>query len=326
MWLHETSQHLGLLLLCLVLGLPPTQTNVPNYSEYDGPNRYDPRRPQSQDPSQFGRRYSSNRQQSPSQPLFNRPGGANYEVLRPLEQQPKRREYLVRSHETLFDREQHKCRIWVPPETAPKYPHANTIQSDLANKLSLIEVCCTGYSASRLLGVTQCRPLCGCQNGSCRAPGECDCYEGFVKNDNGDCVFACPLGCQNGRCFLDGSCLCDPGYKLDETRRFCRPICSSGCGNSQRHNCTEPEVCGCSKGYQLTDDGCQPVCEPDCGIGGLCRDNNECECGPGYMLKDGVCQTDCYQKCSNGVCVSRNRCICDPGFSYHEPSTMCIPV
>lgn len=181
------------------------------------------------------------------------------------------------------------------PETVSKYPLANFIQTDMANKLSYIEVCCTGHTPTRLRGETVCRPICGCPNGVCRFPGECDCYEGFVKNDNGDCVFACPLGCQNGRCFLDGSCQCDPGYTLDETRRFCRPICSSGCGNNPRHNCTEPEVCSCAKGYQLTNDGCQPVCDPDCGIGGVCRSNNECDCGAGYVLKDGVCQADCYQ-------------------------------
>lgn len=180
-------------------------------------------------------------------------------------------------------------------EVLDKYLYANLIQTDVANKLSSIEVCCTGYSATRLKGVTVCRPICSCVNGSCRVPGECDCYEGFVKNDNGDCVFACPLGCQNGRCFLDGSCQCDVGYTLDETRRFCRPICSSNCDGNPRHNCTEPEICSCRKGYQLTNDGCQPVCDPDCGIGGICRENNECDCGPGYSLRDYICQTDCYQ-------------------------------
>ncbi|KAH8351954.1 hypothetical protein KR084_000856 [Drosophila pseudotakahashii] len=313
MWLRDLGLRLSF--IQLMVCLPTIYTNVPTYSD-----RYN-RRPASQDPGSYGRGYMENRQLS-----FNRPGPNSFQDPRMVEQPPKRREYLIRSHETPSDRGQHKCRIWVPPDTVEKYPHASVIQADQANRLSLIEVCCTGYSASRLKGVTVCRAQCGCQNGGCRIPGECECYEGFVKNDNGDCVFACPLGCQNGQCFLDGSCQCDPGYKLDETRRFCRPICSSGCGLSPRHNCTEPEVCGCSKGYQLTDDGCQPVCEPDCGIGGLCKDNNQCECAPGLHTRDGVCQADCYQKCNNGVCVSRNRCICDPGFTYHEQSTMCVPV
>ncbi|EDW75757.2 uncharacterized protein Dwil_GK15024 [Drosophila willistoni] len=276
------------------------------------------------DPNQAnGRRFSPNRQNSMLN-SFNR----GQSMPEPEVEQPKgkSREFLIRSHEILADNARHLCRTWVPPEIIERYPYANIIQPDQSKKLTLIEVCCTGYYAMRSNGVTYCRPICSCQNGSCRVAGDCNCYQGFVKNDNGDCVFTCPLGCQNGRCYLDGSCLCDPGFKLDESRRFCRPICSNGCGNNPRHNCTEPEVCGCATGFQLTDDGCQPVCDPGCGIGGLCRENNECDCGAGYQLKDGVCQTDCYQKCSNGICVSRNRCICDPGYSYHEQSTMCVPI
>ncbi|KAH8276037.1 hypothetical protein KR026_000736 [Drosophila bipectinata] len=310
-------------ILKLILHLPCTTAYFPNYQDYDPAQRYGPgaRRPVGHDQSPYGRGYVDNRQMS-----YNRPEGVNFEDSRLLDEQPKSRQYLIREHETLSDKQTHKCRFWVPPEVIDKYPNATITQVDNKNRLSMIEACCTGYSTIRLLGVTVCRPKCGCQNGSCRAPGECECYEGFVRNDNGDCVFACPLGCQNGRCYLDGSCQCDPGYKLDESRRFCRPICSNGCGSSPRHNCTEPEVCGCSKGYQLTDDGCQPVCDPECGIGGLCKDNNQCDCGSGYNLKDGVCQADCYQRCHNGVCVSRNRCICDPGFTYHEQSSMCVPI
>ncbi|EDW57568.2 epidermal growth factor-like protein [Drosophila virilis] len=314
----------GLIQLLLLMCLSRIGAHVPSYSEYDAPTRYDNRRAQ-----QEGRRYAGvgHRQQTAPQTLYQRPGALNFDMVdQTVAQQPRRREYLLRAHEGVSSREQHKCRIWVPAETVSKYPLANLIQTDMANKLSSIEVCCTGYTPTRLKGVTVCRPICSCQNGGCRVPGECDCYEGFVRNDNGDCVFACPIGCQNGRCYLDGSCQCDMGYMLDESRRFCRPICSTGCGNNQRHNCTEPEVCSCAKGYQLTNEGCQPVCDPDCGIGGICRDNNQCDCGPGYTLKDGVCQSDCYQKCYNGICVSRNRCICDPGFTYHEQSTICVPV
>ncbi|XP_034099047.2 epidermal growth factor-like protein [Drosophila albomicans] len=310
--------------LMIMLCLASIALNVTSYSEYE--QRYDNRRGAGQESRYYSGGGNGNRQQLSAQMPYQRPGG-NYNQVDNDQQQPLSREYLVRAHETITDREHHKCRIWVPVDMVYKYPLANIISSDTANKLANIEVCCTGTIAIRHLGVTVCRPICGCLNGVCRMPGECDCFEGFVKNDNGDCVFACPLGCQNGRCFLDGSCQCDPGYTLDETRRFCRPICSSGCSNNGRHNCTEPETCSCAKGYQLTDNnGCQPVCDPDCGIGGLCRDNNICDCGAGYTLKDGVCQTDCYQKCNNGICVSRNRCICDPGFTYHEQSTICVPV
>uniref|UniRef100_A0A1A9VXB7 EGF-like domain-containing protein n=1 Tax=Glossina austeni TaxID=7395 RepID=A0A1A9VXB7_GLOAU len=221
----------------------------------------------------------------------------------------------------------HKCRIHIPNEAISKYPWANIVQSDKANQLILIEICCAGYGPIRWRGNTLCRPLCeNCRNGLCVQPGVCQCYDEFVRNENGDCVFACPLGCLNGRCYLDGSCQCDPGYKLDETRKYCRPICSGGCGTNALHNCTEPEVCNCIKGYKLSDNDCQPVCQPECGIGGICRKPNVCDCLPGYTLKDGICQAVCYQKCENGICYSRNRCICKPGYTYHERSTQCIPM
>lgn len=177
-----------------------------------------------------------------------------------------------------------------------KYPYAQRIQLDQRNQQQKLLVCCAGYTAFRWRGNTLCRPLCeNCRNGRCIAPNVCECFDNFVSTDNGDCVFSCPLGCLNGRCFLDGTCQCDAGFKLDETRKFCRPICSNGCGMNPRHNCTEPEVCGCAKGYQLTNDGCVPACDPDCGEGGECRESNQCDCRPGYELKDGVCQRECYQ-------------------------------
>ncbi|XP_017465117.1 PREDICTED: von Willebrand factor D and EGF domain-containing protein [Rhagoletis zephyria] len=237
---------------------------------------------------------------------------------------PKQARGQMRSGEMQMDG--NKCHIWVPTEVVDKYPYAQRIQQDQRNQQQKIQVCCAGYAPMRWRGNTICKPVCdNCRNGHCVAPNECECFDNFVANDNGDCVFTCPLGCLNGRCFLDGTCQCDPGYKLDETRKFCRPICSSGCGMNPRHNCTEPEVCGCAKGYQLTDEGCQPVCDPDCGEGGECREPNECYCAPGYELKEGVCQRECYQKCDNGICYSINRCICNPGFTYHERSTQCVP-
>lgn len=177
-----------------------------------------------------------------------------------------------------------------------KYPDAERKQENKHAGSVYIEVCCKGYTAMRWRGKTLCRPVCdNCQNGRCIAPNVCECYDEYVANDNGDCVFTCPMGCLNGRCYLDGSCECDPGYKLDESRKFCRPICSKGCGTSGLHNCTEPEVCGCIKGYFLTDNDCQPVCQPECGIEGTCVGPNKCECTKGFKLKDGVCQADCYQ-------------------------------
>ncbi|ALC39619.1 nimB5 [Drosophila busckii] len=272
--------------LLMLLGILSIEANLPEYARV----RYDARPDEDEEPRRYYNNNNNNNNNRP-QTRYSRPNGLEF----PPVPQPQDRKYMKREHEQLSNGKLHKCRIWVPPEIVPKYAQASLIQTDITNKLSMIEVCCTGYAAMRFMGVTVCRPSCSCLNGSCQHPGGCDCYEGFVKNDNGDCVFACPLGCQNGRCFLDGSCQCEPGYKLDETRRFCRPICSSGCDNNPRHNCTAPEICSCAKGYQLTNNGCEPVCDPDCGIGGLCKEQNECDCGSGYKLKDGVCQADCYQ-------------------------------
>lgn len=170
---------------------------------------------------------------------------------------------------------------------------------DKSQRITPVKVCCPGYGLLRWRGERLCIPVCeNCRNGQCVAPNVCECYDEFVRNDSDDCVFACPVGCLNGRCYLDGSCECDPGYKLDETRQYCRPICSKGCGIDPRHNCTAPEVCGCIKGFTLTADGCTPVCEPECGPGGKCQVEGltrKCVCNQGYRWQDGVCQSDCYQ-------------------------------
>lgn len=167
---------------------------------------------------------------------------------------------------------------------------------DKKPRQTIITVCCPGYELERNWKGDVCSPVCeNCRNGLCVGPDQCECYDGFVSNDNGDCVFSCPLGCLNGRCFLDGTCKCDPGFKLDESRKFCRPICSKGCGTNQLLNCTAPEVCGCINGYILTDGGCKAVCSPECGPGGECNSYGRCKCNPGYTLKDGVCHAICYQ-------------------------------
>ncbi|XP_073823611.1 uncharacterized protein [Musca autumnalis] len=223
----------------------------------------------------------------------------------------------------------HMQLIYVPTEAVDKYSWVIKMTDDKSQRVTPIKVCCPGYGLLRWRGERRCIPVCDkCRNGQCVAPNVCECYDEYVRNDSGDCVFICPMGCLNGRCYLDGSCECDPGYKLDETRLYCRPICSKGCGTDPLHNCTAPEVCGCIEGFTLTDGGCKPVCDPECGPGGECQAfgvTRMCVCNPGYRLQDGVCQSDCYQSCANGICYNRNRCICKPGFVYHERTKNCIP-
>ncbi|XP_073821261.1 uncharacterized protein [Musca autumnalis] len=219
----------------------------------------------------------------------------------------------------------HMYTITISNEDIDKYTYIKILEKKARH--TTISLCCEGYTVVRNWQRDICVPVCeNCRNGKCVGPNECECYDGFVRNDNGDCVFSCPLGCLNGRCYLDGSCKCDPGYKLDETRRFCRPICSKGCGTNTLLNCTAPEVCGCINGYILTDHGCKAVCDPECGPGGECNASGKCECKSGYTLKDGVCHAVCYQPCENGMCYSRHRCICNPGFIYMESTGNCIPM
>lgn len=180
--------------------------------------------------------------------------------------------------------------------TLKSFPNARRLRND--GHFTQIQYCCGNYVPYIIEGNRDfvCLPKCEkCQNGFCRAPGECICYDGFVKNDADECVFSCPVGCLNGQCFLDGTCRCNRGYKLSENRDFCKPICTIECGENQ--TCTAPESCSCSEGYTLTSFGCAPVCNPPCGIGGKCDAPNVCICykSMDYELRNDVCQARCYQ-------------------------------
>jgi len=160
-------------------------------------------------------------------------------------------------------------------------------------------LCCVGYRPDPYTG--QCVPDCGhnspdnCRNGFCRAPGHCECFNEFVRNDQGACIHTCPIACQHGRCYLNGTCVCQAGYTLDEeTRLFCRAHCPKACGTHEE--CVAPGRCECSTGYRRTSElGCQPICAPDCGYG-KCVAPNQCECFPGFIKRPqrNVCEAECY--------------------------------
>ncbi|XP_023300706.2 uncharacterized protein LOC111682938 [Lucilia cuprina] len=160
-----------------------------------------------------------------------------------------------------IERKLHKCYKWVNSKELKQYEWPAIIQTIESKDLYHIEICCPDFGPIRYMGNTLCRPFCSnCRNGDCIAPDKCRCFDGFVLTDNEECVFTCPISCLNGRCnLLLNTCLCNNGFKLDETKQFCRPICHSGCDANPLHNCTAPEVCGCVRGYSLTDNGCQPI-------------------------------------------------------------------
>lgn len=106
----HTLRHAQQALIVLVgLGLAGMQANVPSYSEYDAPTRYDNRRG-------GGGRYNNRQQAAAAQTLYPRSGGINFDLAETpaQQQQPRRREYMLRVHEGVSSRDQHKCRIWVP--------------------------------------------------------------------------------------------------------------------------------------------------------------------------------------------------------------------
>lgn len=106
-----------------------------------------------------------------------------------------------------------------------------------------LELCCIGYTRDRS---NLCVPSCegGCENGNCVAPNQCVCQQNFIEVD-GNCIPTCPRACFNGAC-RGSSCICNYGHELDESGRYCKPICLEGCGPGGL--CSAPGVCSCKNG------------------------------------------------------------------------------
>lgn len=98
------------------------------------------------------------------------------------------------------------------------------------------------------------------------------------------------LECENGECSGD-RCVCNKGFRLDQTGKFCMPICHPPCGTG---NCTAPNVCACSRGYDLTSDGaCTPKCTNGCEFG-ECIAPEKCSCPEGFILNsNSICSPIC---------------------------------
>lgn len=86
------------------------------------------------------------------------------------------------------------------------------------------------------------------------------------------------LGGANYICGEDGNLVCLPGW-TDEENLCNTPICNPPCVTKQG-NCTEPNVCTCSTGYEAADCS-RCVTLPGCKHG-YCDKAFECKCYPGW--------------------------------------------
>lgn len=85
-----------------------------------------------------------------------------------------------------------------------------------------------------------------CLNGFCSSPDNCECLDGYEKDENllcaavnetciddsGNCnvTFDRPCYCINGICTANGSCVCVNGFKMSENHNNqCEPECTKEC-------------------------------------------------------------------------------------------------
>ena len=89
----------------------------------------------------------------------------------------------------------------------------------------------------------------------------------------GDCVDMVVRGCfNNGTCVAPGQCQCSPGWSGADCRE---PICEQPCLNNG--NCTLPNLCTCEKGWSGHD--CSyALCAQECNNGGQCIEPDVCQC------------------------------------------------
>ncbi|XP_026746462.1 platelet endothelial aggregation receptor 1-like [Trichoplusia ni] len=199
-------------------------------------------------------------------------------------------------------------------------------------------LCHSGYDKVK----GECKPKCAqpCENGFCSAPNVCSCDEGYLMTSDNYCMKPCDPNCKDIDCARK-SCntarasgndnqvddlICDRNYEFDFGSDSCVPFddpevpkCSS-CRNGQ---CVGPENCQCFEGYNMTNEGCSPICSEPC-THGYCSAPNNCSCDPGYQKTTEGCKPVCSSPCMNGYCSAPNNCSCNPG--YHKTKEGCKPV
>ena len=175
---------------------------------------------------------------------------------------------------------------------------------------------------------TNCEPECT-EHSHCNTDTlQCDCDEGFVKNENGNCVVdlclqnsvVCdgPNVSCNG---ITGICECDEGYQnyiegqgCSKDENPCTPLAGK-CEEPNRNVCIPTGVndgefvCECNDGFIENSDGLciDNPCEPNpCGENTVCRlDENyhsKCYCKDGYTYdNNNVCKEIVGNSCNNPV-------------------------
>jgi sugar lactone lactonase YvrE len=96
---------------------------------------------------------------------------------------------------------------------------------------------------------------------------------GRWTEEGGKCVDMVVRGClNNGTCVAPGRCQCAPGW---EGNKCDIPVCEQTCLNGG--NCTLPNLCTCEKGWSGHDCG-YALCAQECNNNGKCVEPDICKC------------------------------------------------
>ncbi|XP_028166181.1 multiple epidermal growth factor-like domains protein 11 [Ostrinia furnacalis] len=166
----------------------------------------------------------------------------------------------------------------------------------------------------------KCEPVChNCEHGSCRAPNDCQCHDGY-RRENNTCEPIC-YDCEHGRCVAPSDCQCNDGYRREENK--CNPVCD----DCEYGKCVAPNDCQCQSGYRRKNNKCEPVCDETC-QNGLCTAPNECTCKRNHShdaTNKFKCNPICDNACVNSLCIAPNTCMCIDGFESSGNNWTCRP-
>lgn len=156
-----------------------------------------------------------------------------------------------------------------------------------------------------------------CANGVCLTLYDCECYDGFEKDENFNCVA------------VNETCIDDPNICNGTEIKTCN--CINGI-------CAANFTCVCVNGFKMSDghsDLCEPKCTKEC-VNGFCINPDECECDNGYRLgynesETYICHPICDPEaednngCVNGTCIAPDTCQCYEGFKLsNESNFTCV--